>query len=183
MTGDVDLKADANAPAIGKMQMDILVMALACDMTRVGSIQWDNSVGGMTFPHLGITDGHHHFSHFPDTDADAVEKLVRINTWYAEQFAYLLGKMRDVKEGDGTLLDNTCVIWVNELARGNYHDRLNMPFLLAGSAGNHFRTGRFLKRDDSPHNDLYVSLANAYGIETNTFGDPRFCTGPLSGLT
>jgi hypothetical protein len=155
------------------------VMALACDLTRVGSIMWTNSVGNITYPWLGINDRHHDLSHEPDSNADAQEKLVRINTWYAEQLAYLLSRLSAVPEGDGTLLDNTLVVWGNELGRGNSHTRDDIPFLLAGKAGGSVRTGQYLKFDKRPHNDLLTSMCRAVGLDNQSFGDARFNTGPI----
>ncbi len=180
--GRIDLSDINNMPAIGTMQMDLATMALACDLTRVVSLQWTNSVGGAASPWLGISEGHHSLSHEGDSNTDAVDKLVRINTWYAEQFAYLIQQLESVPEGDGTLLDNTCMIWVNELGKGNSHTRNDLPLVMAGSAGGYFRTGRCLRYGDTPHNDLLVTLTNAYGVEQETFGDTRFCNGPLTEL-
>lgn len=178
----IDTSAIDNMPAVGRMQMDMAAMALACDLTRVVSLQWTKSVGGSSAPWLGISDGHHGLSHEGDSNADAVDKLVRINTWYAEQFAYLVDQLDSIPEGDGTLLDNTCVIWVNELGKGNSHTRNNVPIVMAGGAGGSFRTGRCLRYETKSHNDLLVTLTNAYGIEQDTFGDPRYCDGPMSEL-
>jgi hypothetical protein len=175
----LDARNPANAPALGKLQTDLLVMALACDLTRVGSIMWTNSVGNITYPWLGINDRHHDLSHEPDSNADAQEKLVRINTWYAEQLAYLLSRLSAVPEGDGTLLDNTLVVWGNELGRGNAHTRDDIPFLLAGKAGGSVRTGQYLKFDKRPHNDLLTSMCRAVGLDNQSFGDARFNTGPI----
>ena len=79
------------------------------------------------------------------------------------------------------MLDNTLVVWGNEVSEGNTHSHDNMPFLLAGG-GWHFRTGRYLRSQSVPHNNLLVSVLNAMGAPVTTFGDPDFCTGPLSGL-
>jgi hypothetical protein len=97
--------------------------------------------------------------------------------------AYLCGKLDAIPEGEGTLLDNTVVLWINELGRGNSHSRNNIPIVMAGSAGGYFRTGRFLQYDETPHNNLLVSLLNAFGISDTTFGNPQYCTGPLAELT
>jgi Protein of unknown function (DUF1552) len=181
----IDYKANDNFPAIGKAQMDLLVMGLACDLSRVATIQWERSVGDVRFTWLGITRGHHAISHDPDSQADSVEMLTKINVWYSEQFAYLLGKLASIKEGAGTMLDNTLVFWCNELSRGNAHSHPDMPFVLAGGAGGALKTGRFLvypKTANVPHNNLLVSLMNAFGLPDKTFGNPAYCTGPLSGL-
>ncbi|HMJ55083.1 MAG TPA: DUF1552 domain-containing protein [Polyangiaceae bacterium] len=175
-------------PTIGKLQMDIAAAALACDLTRVLTLQWTYAESTQTFPVLGINEAHHVMSHAGDTDAAAQEKLTQINVWYAEQFAYLLGKLASYKEGDGTLLDNTAVLWCIEVGKGNNHAHRDLPFLLAGSCGGYFRTGRFVDymaggAAGHPHNNLLVSLAQAMGTKDTTFGDPAHCTGPLPNLT
>ena len=171
------------APALFRAQVELLVMALACDMTRVASLQFRAALGGtMTFTFLGHTEEWHEISHKGDGDQNGNTQKTEINTWFAEQFAYMLQLMDAVTETGGTLLDNTVVFWCNELSRGNAHNRRDMPFLLAGSAGGYFPTGRWLQYGGAMHNDLLVSLANAMGVNTNTFGNPAYCTGPLSGL-
>lgn len=181
--GALDVRSNDAYPEVGRAQMDLLVMALACDLTRVGSLQWSKSVSNTTFSWLGISEGHHDLSHEGDSNGGALEKITQINRWYAEQLAYLLGKMQDIPEGDGTLLDHTLVLWCNELGRGNSHTRRGIPWVLAGGAGGYFRTGRYLTYDRWPHNDLLVSVCNAMGVETDTFGNPAYCRGPLPGLT
>jgi hypothetical protein len=87
-----------------------------------------------------------------------------------------------VKEGNGTMLDNTLVLWGNELGRGNSHSRTQIPFVLAGKAGGALSTGRFLQYKDDPHSNLLVSLCNMMGVDTQTFGNPAYCKGPLAML-
>jgi hypothetical protein len=95
----------------------------------------------------------------------------------------LLDALQSLKEADGSsILDNTLLIWVNELARGNVHSHDNMPYLLAGGAGGALRTGRFLTYNRVSHNNLLVSCMNLMGVAGTTFGDPAFCTGPLANL-
>lgn len=178
-----DINDPANFQAIGKLQMDMLVMALTCDITRVASLQWTRSVGDVVMGWLGATSGHHTLSHTPDTDSVSQATLVSINNFYAQQLAYLIGQMKMIQEGTGTLFDNTVILWCNELAIGNVHSHNDMRFLLAGSCGGSFQTGRYLNiTDGSPHNNLLVSLANAMGLGLTTFGNPAYCTGPLAGL-
>ena len=180
--GTLDYMKNDNFPAVGKLQMDLMVMALACDLTRVGTIQWENSVGNVQFTWLGITRGHHDMSHDGDDVAATMEQLTQINVWYMQQLAYLLGKLKAIPEGSGTMLDNTLVVCVNELARGNVHSHNLMPYVLAGGVGGGLQMGRFLTYNGDSHNDLFVSLQNLYGVQSNTFGDPAFCNGPLKGL-
>jgi hypothetical protein len=175
----------ANYPAIGKAQMDLLVASLACDQTRIASLQWSHSVSDIPMPWLNISTGHHTLSHDADTDTAAQTSLVQINTWYAQQFAYLLKGLDAVTESDGTtLLDNCLVMWINELAKGNIHSHQPLPVVIAGGAGGALRTGRLVTYSpQQPHNNLLVSIANAMGTNITTFGNPAYCTGPISNLT
>lgn len=172
-----------NMPQTGELQMDLLAMAFACDLTRVASLQWNWAASNARFPWVGAGEWQHELSHEPRDDRDARDKLVRTHRWYAEQLASLLGRLDALPEGDGTVLDNTVVFWCNELSDGMYHTHQNMPFLLAGGAGGHLRTGRYVRYADRAHNDLLVSLCQAMGVDTETFGDPRFCRGALPDLT
>jgi Protein of unknown function (DUF1552) len=180
-----DLTKVANYPAIGKAQMDLLVASLACDQTRIASLQWSHSVSDIPMPWLNISTGHHTLSHDADTDAASQASLVQINTWYAQQFAYLLQGLDAVIESDGsTLLDNCAVVWINELSKGNIHSHQPLPVVIAGACGGALRSGRFVTYSpQQPHNNLLVSLANAMGTSITTFGNPAYCTGPLANLT
>lgn len=184
---ELELNAPESLPAVGQLQLDIAASALACDLTRVATVQWTHAESDQTFPFLGVAGAHHSLSHAGDQDAAAQESLTKINEWYAKQLAYLLAKLASYPEGEGTLLDNTVVVWCNEVGKGNNHDHRDLPFVLAGSCGGYFATGRFVDYQASgaghPHNDLLVSLANAMGLADETFGDPAHCTGPLPGLT
>lgn len=177
-----DINDPANFEAIGKLQMDMLVMALTCDITRVASLQWTRSVGDVVMGWLGASEGHHSLSHHPDDDGAARQMLIDIDTWYAKQLAYLIGQLKAVPEGTGSLFDNTVILWVNELAVGNVHSHDDMRFLIAGSCGGTFQMGRWLQFAGDPHNNLLLSLANAMGLGLTTFGNPAYCTGPLKGL-
>lgn len=182
--GKLDFMNNDNFPTIGKLQMDLMVMAFACDLTRVGTIQWENSVGDVRFTWLGtgITRGHHDMSHDGDSVAQTVEWLTQINVWYSQQLAYFLGQLKKIPEGSGTMLDNTLVFWCNELARGNAHSHDPMPYLLAGGAGGALKGGRFLQYKGESHNDLLTSIGNIMGAPMSKFGDTNFCAGPLANL-
>lgn len=180
------LSDNDNFPAIGKLQMDILALALACDLTRVASLQWSRSVSMTRFTWLtpAVTEAHHDLSHRGDDDAAAQDKLTRINTWYAAQLGYLLGKLASIQETDGTrLLDSTLLLWSNELGKGNTHSRQLAPYVLAGKAGGALRTGRFLSyTGDLQHNNLLVSVLQAMDVPVAKFGKEDWCTGALAGL-
>lgn len=177
----LDFKSAKNFEAVGKLQMDLLTMALACDLTRVASLQWSFAESYLALSWLAIAGGHHDISHAGDSDAGARENLIKINTWYAQQFAALIERLKAVPEGDGNLFDHTTVVWVNELGKGNSHSRNNYPFVVAsGAGGKMFRTGKLHTAKGVPHNNLYVTFQHAMGIMGATqFGNPKYSTGNL----
>jgi hypothetical protein len=172
-----------NYPEIGKLQMDLLAMSLACDLTHVASIQWSYAVGTAVFSWLNIFEDHHSLSHL-EGDEVPREQLIQVNTWFAEQLAYLIAQLRAIPEGDSTLFDNSVILWCNDLGSGAAHSHTDIPFLLAGSCAGYFQTGRHIVYNAQPHNNLLLSLIHAMGAEdVTTFGYPEFCTGPLTDLT
>ncbi len=171
-------------PQLGRLQIDMMVSALACDVTRVGTLMWGNSATDKTYPWLDVHEAHHELAHRGDSDVDAKDKLTRIYRWYAEQFAYLIARLKSVPEGNGTMLDNTLVLWISEHSKGNVHDRRGLPYVAAGRAGGAVRTGRWVRyAGDVPHNNLWVSCLNIFGVQATTFGNPAYCTGALGRLT
>ena len=134
---------------------------------------------------LGIDDSHHELSHEPNENMEAHEKLTKINTWYAEQLAYLVRRLSETPEpgAEGSLLDNTLIVWGNELGQGNSHTLDNLPFVMVGN-GLDFDMGRSLKFPSVPHNRLLVALAHGFGHHIESFGNPEYCKdGVLTGLT
>ncbi|MFZ5891365.1 MAG: DUF1552 domain-containing protein [Myxococcota bacterium] len=170
-------------PLIADLELDMLAAAFACDLTRVASFQISTSLNRIAYPFLSSNTGEgHSLSHAGPSDTEAHKELVLRQTWHAGRLAHLLTRLEEIKELDGTsVLDNTLVVWGNEVAQGNTHSHENLPFLLVGG-GWYFRTGRYLRYQAVPHNNLLVSVLNAMGQPVTTFGDPEYCTGALSGL-
>ncbi len=169
-------------PTIGKSQMDLLVLALACDMTRVASVQWNHTVGPVVMSWAGVAEGHHGLSHSDDANTKGVADFVATERWYAEQFGYLLDRLATTADPQGgMLLDSTVVLWCKELGDGRLHDCKSVPFVLA-SGGGGLATGRYLNFGGTSHNRLLVSICHALGLDNNTFGDPTKGTGPLPEL-
>ncbi|MCD0463607.1 DUF1552 domain-containing protein [Roseiconus lacunae] len=172
-----------NTPDISRMQIDLLVNGLANDLSRVATLQFMRSVGQARMRWLGIDEGHHSLSHEPDGDEQAHQKLRRINAWFAGELAYLAKRLSEIPEpgrpGE-TLLDNTQIVWLNELGKGNSHTLDDIPFLLVGG-GAGFKTGRAIDCGGVPHNRLWMSIAHGLGHQNlTTFGSPEFChDGPL----
>ncbi len=143
-----------NIPTISKMQIDLMVQSFLADFTRIATFQITNSVGQPKMKWIGIEEGHHELSHEPDSNQDAVDKLTKINTWYCEQVAYLAKRLAETPEpgGEGSMLDNTLIVWTNELGKGNSHTLDDIPFVLVGGAPN-MQLGRAYKFNKVPHND------------------------------
>jgi hypothetical protein len=174
-----------NIPQITRMQIELLVNSFQNDFARVATLQITNSVGQPKMRWLGIEEGHHELSHEPNENKEAHEKLTKINTWYCEQLALLVRRLAETPEpgGEGSLLDNTIVLWGNELGQGNSHTLDNIPFVMVGN-GLDFQMGRSLKFPKVPHNRLLLALAHGFGHHIETFGNPNFCKdGVLTGLT
>jgi hypothetical protein len=194
----------ANFPTVGQMNMDIMVQAMACGLTNIATFFWANSENDMTFPWLGVAKGHHGMSHARDPD------LVKVDQWYATQFGAMIDKFSAVPEsgGQGTMLDNSLLWYVNCLSDGSSHHSDNMPFTLAGSNGGYFRQGRAIRYNsifttdaindqkappagtpDVSNSDLLVSILNSFEVATDpgkplstTFGRKDFCHGPLANV-
>jgi Protein of unknown function (DUF1552) len=167
-----------NMPRISRMQIDLMVNSFSADFARVATFQFTNSVGQARMRWLGVEESHHELSHNPDSDRASQDKLTRINRWYCEQLAYLVRRLAETPEpgGTGSLLDNTLVVWTNELGKGNSHTLDNIPFVLVGN-GLDFRMGRSLRYSNLPHNRLLLALARGMGHRLERFGNPDFCGG------
>ena len=171
-----------NMPQITKMQIELLVNSFANDFARTATFQFTNSVGQARMKWLGIDDGQHSLSHKPDSDKASQNKLIKINKWYCEQLAFLTKRLAETSEpgGDGSLLDNTTIVWTNELGKGNSHTLNDIPFVLVGN-GMGFQMGRSIHYKRVAHNRLLLSLAHAFGHKIKTFGNPNLCAGgPLN---
>ncbi len=184
------LKND-NYPEMVRLQTDIAMLALGCDLTRIVSLQYSYSVSGRIFNWLGYTPpkdtrgatDHHDHSH--DWDLNDVSKnyLSDIDRWYAEQVAYLVQSLDAVQDGDATLLDNTCVVWGNEMARGG-HTLDDMPFLVAGGALHGMPQGKNFDFNGTKtmHNRLLVSIGRGMGLSLDKFGTSDESLGGLPGF-
>ena len=155
-----------NMPKLCKLQIDLMVNSFASDFARVATFQITNSVGQAKMRWLDINEGHHEISHSPDSDEKAQEKLTRINKWYAEQLAYLAKRLAETPEpgGQGSLLDNTLIVWTNELGKGNSHTLDNIPFVLVGN-GLDFKMGRSLNYDKMPPSRVLNAIDQAADFE------------------
>jgi hypothetical protein len=173
-----------NIPRTSRMQIDLMVNSFTADFARVATLQYTNSVGMARMNWLSISEGHHELSHKDDNDATAQEQLTKINRWFCGELAYLTRRLAETPEpgGAGSLLDNTLIVWTNELGKGNSHTLDNIPFVLVGGSLD-FRMGRSLRFNRVPHNRLLLALANGFGHRIPRFGNPNFCGDGVLNLT
>ena len=164
---------DNNMPELAKMQIDLMVNAFENDLNRIATLQFSKSVGSAKMRWLDVNEGHHQLSHLPDEDKKAQEKLTRINTWYCEQIAYLAQQLKETKEPgtDQSMLDNTMIIWTNELGHGNSHSLNNLPFVFVGG-GFGFEMGQYKKVKKVSTDRLWLALAHQMGHQIESFGLP-----------
>ena len=147
---------DVDVPMRNQLIRDLGRPALACDLSRVATMMLAPSRSDIFFNFIDINNSHHDLSHDPDSNTASQMKLVQINQWYATQVAALITALKGVKEGSGTMFDNTIVFWCNELGIGNNHSHTKLPLLIAaGKSMGYFKTGQAVTMPDgTPHNRL-----------------------------
>ncbi|MBC7925697.1 MAG: DUF1552 domain-containing protein [Bryobacteraceae bacterium] len=183
----VPVRAPANLPERPKdhaehvrLMLDMIAVAFQTDTTRVCTFMFGNAVSNVNFRFLdGVSGAHHDVSHH-GRNPDNLRQYQLINRWHVEQYAYLLGKLRGMKEGDSTVLDNSMVLFASALSDGDRHDPHNLPVILAGNAGGRIDSGQHLVYgEDTQLANLYMSMLGAFGAPVERFADS---TGPLTGL-
>ena len=163
-----------------KLMIDLIALAFQSDTTRISTFMFGNAVSGVNFRFLeGVTDSHHEVSHHSN-NADKLRQYALINRWHVDQYAYLLRKLRDMKEGENSVLDNSMVLFGSALSDGNSHNPHKLPLILGGRGGGRLATGQHLPfSEDTPAANLYVSMLDAFGAPVPRFADS---TGPLPGV-
>ncbi|MGA1616942.1 MAG: DUF1552 domain-containing protein [Pirellulales bacterium] len=179
-----DLDLPEKQPAVYsehiRLMGDMLALAFQTDSTRVATFLLAHDGSNRSFPEIGVGDGHHALSHHRD-DREKIEKIGKIDRFYAEQFAYLLGRLDAMTQPDGrSLLDHSMIVYAGGLSDGNRHRHDNLPVAIAGSAGGRLKTGQlFNLPDEKPMANLLLTMLDTFGIETDSFGDS---TGRLDML-
>jgi hypothetical protein len=162
-----------------RLMGDLLALALASDLTRVASWMLANEGSDRTYAALDIADGHHSLSHHMG-DAEKQAKIAKINRYHVQQLAYFLERLETIAEGEGTLLDNTMIVYGGGLGDGNAHNHDDLPVLLAGGAAGAFQLGRHLRYPKgTPLMNLYLTMLHTAGVDVDAVGDS---TGPLDNL-
>jgi Protein of unknown function (DUF1552) len=163
-----------------RMMCDLMILAFQTDSTRIATMMFANAGDNKNYRMIGVPDGHHDLSHHQN-DAEKLAKIAKINRFQIQQFSYLLQRMKSIKEGERTLLDNSMIVYGSGLSDGNRHNHDNLPILLAGSGGGTIETGRHLRYDlETPVCNLFMSMLDRMGVDTPFIGDS---TGRLTGLS
>jgi hypothetical protein len=159
---------------------DLLALAFQGDVTRIATFVFANEGSNRSYRNINISDGHHDLSHHGN-NADKLAKIARINQFHIEQFAYFIAKLKGIREGDGTLLDQCMLVYGSGNGDGNRHNHDDLPILLVGKGGGTLSTGRHVRYPrNTPITNLYLEMLDRVGIREERFGDS---TGRLPGLT
>jgi hypothetical protein len=158
---------------------DLLALAFQGDLTRIATFVFANDGSNRAYRFIGISEGHHDLSHHGREEAK-LEKLQKINTFHITQFAYLLEKLKGIKEGEGCLLDNCMLVYGSGLSDGNRHNHNDLPIVFAGKGGGDIQGNRHVRLSrEVPLNNLFLSMLDRVGAATEKLGDS---TGLLTEL-
>jgi hypothetical protein len=163
-----------------KIMFDLQVLALQADLTRVWTFMYAREASSMTFPHLGITMGHHEISHH-NFEPDKLAALAKINADQSALFSYFLMKLDAIKEGNSSLLDHSLIMYGSDLSVPTVHSQHDLPIILAGGASGRIAGGRYIvyPGDTTPLTNLYLTMLDKVGVPTEKLGDS---TGKLNRL-
>jgi hypothetical protein len=163
-----------------KLMMDLFVVSWQTDMTRVTSFMLGRDGSNRAYPEIGISDGHHSISHHQG-DMERVEKLIKIDELHVGLFGYLLNRLKETQDGDGTLLDHSLVVFGSSLSESNIHTHDDLPIVLAGSGNGQIKGNRHLVyQKETPLNNLFLTMLDAANVpNVEGFGDS---TGRLTGV-
>ena len=164
-----------------RVMADLLVLAFQGDLTRIATVVFANDGDNRSYRFMGVPEGHHDLSHHGGNPAKQ-EKIRRINRFHVSQLAYLLGKLKAVREGEGTLLDSCMIVYGGGIGDGNRHNHDHLPILLAGTGGGTIRGGRHLRlTSETPLTNLYVSMLERMEVKVKAFGDSKGSLTALEG--
>ena len=163
-----------------RLMLDLMALAFQTDTTRVVTFMFGNAVSMINFRFLeGVSGAHHDISHH-GKDPEKLREYAVINRWHAEQLAYLMDRLASMKEGEGSVLDNSMILLASALSDGDSHDMHKLPVILAGKGGGRIAAGQHIVcGEDTPLANLYVSMLDAFGTPVERFADS---TGPMRGV-
>lgn len=154
-----------------RVMFDMMTLAFQTDSTRVATYLLAHDGSNRTFGEIGVTDAHHQLSHHRG-DPEILKKIAAIDKFYVEQFAYFLDRMRSIKEGEGTLLDHSMIVYGGGIADGNRHNHNDLPIILAGGGNGTLKQGRVIEAPKgTPMTNLYLSLLDRMNVKAEQIGD------------
>ncbi len=163
-----------------RLMCDLMVLAFQTDVTRIITCMFGREGSEQKYWMVGISEGHHELTHHRN-NPDKIAKVRTINVFHIQQFAYLLGKLKSIPEGEGTLLDNCMIAYGSGNSDGNRHTHDNLPIVLAGKGGGSLKTGRHIRYPrETPVNNLWLGMLDRMGAHTESLGDS---TGVLPNLS
>ena len=163
-----------------RIMADLIVLAFQADVTRIVTFVMANEGSNKPYPFIGVSEGHHDLSHHRN-DEEKKTKISQINTFHTQQLAYLLEKLDTIQEGDGSLLDHAMVVYGSGNADGNRHSHHDLPILLAGGGSGTIKSGRHIRySDETPLNNLWLSILKRMDINLDQLGDSTGCLPELS---
>jgi hypothetical protein len=161
-----------------KMMLDLVALAFQADITRVFTMIFARELSTRTFAHIGVADQHHAVSHHRN-DAELIAKKARIDTYHVQLLSHFLTRLQGTRDGDGSLLDHSLILYGGGMGDGNLHRHFDLPCLLAGKLGGQFKTGHHLAYpDNTPMTNLLLTILDKAGAPMEKLGDS---TGPLKG--
>jgi len=170
----------ATFEAHARLMFDIMVLAFQTDVTRVTTFVVRHDGSNEPYPEVGVKSGHHDLSHHGNDEAKR-KKLADINRFHAGLFAYFLKRMKETKEGEGSLLDNSMIVYGSGLADPDHHSHDNLPVVLAGRGGGSITGGRHIRFEkETPMANLFLSMMDRMGVQAPRFGDSTGKLGRLS---
>jgi hypothetical protein len=154
-----------------RLMFDLIAIAFQTDMTRVATFMMAREGGLRTYAECGVPEAHHSISHHRN-DPELVEKITKIQCYHLEQFAYFVGKLKAIREGDGSLLDHSAIVYGASMGDPNLHDHGTCPTLIAGKARGRIQTGRHVSlTKETPMTNLHLSLLDCAGVQAEKLGD------------
>lgn len=169
---------DINFDAVADLQIDIVTLALKCDLTRVVSLMIGNHQSDFTVPEAGVDTNYHQSIH-----GRPAEDYITYRTYFTQKLRYLIQSLANTQDMDGNnLLDNTILLQVCDMADGRSHGGDNVPIMLAGGGGGLLTTGRSLTLNGADHKSILDTVAQAAGVDINSSDYPRYGNGPIAGI-
>jgi hypothetical protein len=162
-----------------RLMYDLLAFAIQTDSTRIATFMVQHEGSNRPYPWIGVTDGHHDLSHHGGS-AEKQAKIAKINRYHIEQFAYFIEKLKKMREGTGSVLDNSMIVLGSAIADGDRHAHHDLPILLCGGGGGALTPGRHIEfPKETPMTNLYLKLFENMGVKAERFGDS---TGVLGNV-